>query len=282
LEMKRIFALLLALGLLCAALPILAEGDASGETKEDWMAVVKSTAAGSINLRTGPTARSESLGLIRPGTQLKVLKVLEKWTLVDAGGKSGYMYSDYLDFYVDGRPTENPYVAEVVAATGTTTAVVAAASSSSVAGPEITWPKTESTAMYVSTENGKGLNLRARPETGSTLLNTYAVGTAVTVLHRKGDWAYVKVGRRYGFMMLKFLSTEKPKDPDPIGTAVVQHPWGSFVNLRSSRTTEDNSNVIAQLPTGTTVEVYSRDMWYTKVRWSGQTGWIVTKYLNFN
>ena len=53
--MKRIFALLLALGLLCAALPILAEGDASGETKEDWMAVVKSTAAGSINLRPGHT-----------------------------------------------------------------------------------------------------------------------------------------------------------------------------------------------------------------------------------
>ena len=281
--MKKLTALLLALSLLLAVLPVLADGE-SAEGTENWMAVVKNTTAGSINLRTGASARTQSLGFVRPGTQVKVLKVLEKWTLVETDGKTGYMYSDYLDFYVDGKPTENPYVAEIAAAAGVTASTQASTGSqtSSVPGPEITWPKTESTTMYVSTENGKGLNLRARPETGSTLLNTYAVGTAVTVLHRKGDWAYVKAGSRHGFMMLKFLSTEKPKDPDPIGTAVVQHPWGSFVNLRSSRTTDDSSNIIAQLPTGTTVDVYSRDVWYTKVRWNGKTGWIVTKYLSFN
>ena len=282
--MRKIIALMLALGLMLAALPAMADGE-DGQAAENWMAVVKNTAAGSINLRAGASARTDSLGFIRPGTQVKVLKVLEKWTLVETGGKTGYMYSDYLDFYVDGQPTENPYVAEIAASAGITpgtTAVSPASSSSSGYGPEITWPKTENTTMYVSTENGKGLNLRARPDTDSTLLNTYAVGTAVTVLHRSGGWAYVKAGSRHGFMMLKFLSTEKPKEPDPIGTAVVQHPWGSFVNLRSSRTTDDSSNIIAQLPTGTTVDVFSRDMWYTKVRWNGKTGWIVTKYLSFN
>ena len=68
----------------------------------------------------------------------------------------------------------------------------------------------------------------------------------------------------------------------PIGTATVVHPRGSFVYLRSSRSTDSTANVLAKVPSGSFVEILSWDVWYCKVRYSGIVGYMVTSYLQGN
>ena len=89
--------------------------------------------------------------------------------------------------------------------------------------------------------------------------------------------------------MLNFLSYTKPDPPSPYNTdlpviamATVVHPWGSFVNLRSSTTTDTNKNILAQIPHGTQVELLIWDFWYSLIRYNGITGYIVTSYLKID
>ena len=70
-----------------------------------------------------------------------------------------------------------------------------------------------------------------------------------------------------------------PAELPPIAIVTVMHPWGSFVYLRSSRTTDTNRNILAEIPHGTQVELLVWDYWYSTIRYNGITGYIVTRYL---
>ena len=281
--LKSFLPVLLSLMLLLTALPAFADGVVLPETQTDdsetaeLYAVVKLTQYGRVNLRVGPSAKTERVTVVEPGTKVKVLRNDGNWALIEVGEYVGYMSTYYLDFYYNGEPLLVPPV----------TPAAPSSSSQSSYDPyyePASWPQTEYTTMYVDTDNGGKLNMRIRPDLSAPLVRSYEVGTAVIVLHRSGNWAYVKVGNRKGFMVLKYLSYTKPikPDPTPIGTATVVHPRGSFVYLRSSRSTESTANVLAQVPSGSTVEILVWDVWYCKVRYSGITGYMVTSYLQGN
>ena len=147
------------------------------------------------------------------------------------------------------------------------------------------WPVVENTTMYVCTANKGSLRLRYQPTTDSAVAGNYAYGTAVTVLNRSDSWAYVNVNGATGFMMLRHLAYTQPAPPSPpaptppVGTATVVHPRGSYVNLRSSRTTDTNANILARVPSGTVVDVLVWDVWYTTITYNGITGYMVSSYL---
>lgn len=289
--LKTILLLLLTAALLFASVPALAEEAAAPavtpapETRQ-LMAVVKYTTYGRINMRANPTAGSARVGVLSGGTQVKVLdRGTGRWVLVEGEGKIGYMSSNFLEFFYEGETPPIPLKPEVPVTP--TRAPVSYTPSEPV--EVLSWRATENTLMYVDTENKKSLNLRAGPSTGYSVIGSYKVGTEVHVLARRGDWAYVKVGGRYGFMMQAFLSYDRPEPLVPhntelpaIAIVTVVHPWGSFVNLRSSTTTDTNKNILAQIPHGTKVELLIRDFWYSLVRYNGITGYIVTSYLDFN
>ena len=282
--LKSFFLVLLSLALILTALPVLADGVALPETQPsdpetaELYAIVKLTQYGRVNLRVGPSAKTDRVSVVEPGTKAKVLRNDGNWALIEVGEYVGYMSTYYLDFYYNGEPLLVPPITPAAPE-----AYTPSSSYDPYYEPE-TWPQTEYTTMYVDTDNGGKLNMRIRPDLSAPLVNSYEVGTAVTVLHRNATWAYVKVGSRKGFMVLKYLSYTKPikPDPTPIGTATVVHPRGSFVYLRSSRSTDSTANVLAQVPSGSTVEILVWDVWYCKVRWSGMTGYMVTSYLRGN
>ena len=281
--LKSFFLLLLAGILFFSVLPasadgIAAETEVSDPETAELYAIVKLTQYGRVNLRVGPSANTERITVVEPGTKAKVLKNEGNWALIEVGEHVGYMSTYYLDFYYNGEPLLVPPVYPVAPVT---------TEPSSYVDPyyePATWPRTEYTTMYVDTENGGKLNMRIRPDLNAPLVRSYEIGTAVIVLHRSGNWAYVQVGKRTGFMMLKYLSYTKPyiPVPTPIGSATVVHPRGSFVYLRSSKSTDSTANVLARVPSGSYVEILSWDVWYCQVRYNGIVGYMVTSYLQGN
>lgn len=64
--------------------------------------------------------------------------------------------------------------------------------------------------LYVNTANGKGLNMRTRPNTDGKILTTIPNGSAVTLFwYENSSWAYVAYRSYFGFCMTRHLS-EKP------------------------------------------------------------------------
>ena len=285
--LKAFFPVLLSVMLIFCTLPAFADGDAATtavtatttdtETAELY-AVVRLTQYGRVNLREGPSAKTGRITTVDPGTKAKVLKVEENWSLIELDEHIGYMSNFYLDFYYNGEPLLVPPVTPVAPDYTTETSYV------DPYYEPATWPRTEYTTMYVNTDNGGKLNMRIRPDLSAPIAHSYEVGTAVTVLNRSATWAYVMVGRRTGFMMLKYLSYTKPiiPEPTPIGTGTVVHPRGSFVYLRSSRNTDSTANVLAKVPSGSFIEILSWDVWYCKIRYNGIVGYMVTSYIQGN
>ena len=245
-------------------------------------------------MRAQPNEYSARVGVLSGGTLVKVLEYgVGRWVLVEGEEKIGYMSTNFLELFYDGETPPIPVKTEapVVEPTRAPRAPSSSSSSSSSSwssGPVQvqSWPITENTVMYVDTQNRKNLNLRAGPSTSYSVLRSYPVGTEVHVLARWGNWAYVQVSNRLGFMMLSFLSYAVPgptvppaPEPTPIAIVTVVHPWGSFVNLRSSTTTDTNKNILARIPHGTQVELLSWGFWYSQIRYNGITGYIVTSYL---
>ena len=212
--------------------------------------VVKTGNSGKLNLRETPSLGARSLGLYANGTVLQAVSLGNGWHWVSVNGKIGYMMSQFLASYT-----------------------------APVTPPEVVTPST----MYIRTGNSGKLNLRALPTTDSNSLGLYPNDMAVTVLATTGEWANVAVDGKMGYMMLKFLTATAPGSPvtppSVIGTAVVRQPSNSYVNLRSSQNSEIN-NVIAQVPSGTVVDVLSWGNVWCRIRLTnGQEGYMVAHYL---
>lgn len=61
--------------------------------------------------------------------------------------------------------------------------------------------------LYVNTANGKGLNMRARPNTNGNIITTIPNGAAVTLFwYENNAWAYVAYRSYFGFCMTRHLS----------------------------------------------------------------------------
>ena len=65
---------------------------------------------------------------------------------------------------------------------------------------------TKTTQATVTAPSGSTVNLRAKPQAGSALVERIAVGTVVEVLSDSGSWTQVKAGGKTGYMMTVFLA----------------------------------------------------------------------------
>lgn len=270
--MKRKAVLLPLLALLMAAVlftPVLSAA-ADGET---YIAYVKETDMIRINLRAKPTAASQRLGSFPGGTEVEVLSVKNGWAHVIIRGIEGYMHTNFLE----GDLPEEEEEAVPVQPIQPTPRVWPSP------GRAISGPMT----LYVWTGNPGKLHLREHASQEARSLGLYPNGTPVYAVQMSSGWSYVTVNGLRGYMMTRYLTAVVPPDPQPepqpvpvpAGSAVVRHPNNTFVYLRSSRTTEDLSNVLAKVPSGSTVEVYEQDRWYSLVGYNGIVGYMVTQYL---
>ncbi len=200
-----------------------------------------------LNLREGPGMQYASIRQFKGGRQVMVLNRGNGWWKVSIDGYQGYMNTDFLKEGIlqnggsGGSAPKEPYAV--------------------VKNPKAT----------------QVLYLRETPELNGKVLGQYKNGTKVTVLSHGSEWSQVKVeaSGKTGYMMSSFLTFyNMPSRP----TMTVNHPSGSFVNMRNAPSMTD-TKVLARVKDGTKVEVLIPGTDWVKVRYNKQVGYMVAFFL---
>lgn len=132
-----------------------------------------------VRLRSGPGVGYSVIGLYAVGTRLTILSRGNYWHYVRIGSQTGYMMAEFIFDGSTPRPDPDPgYTA------------------------------------WVTSTNGRAVNLRAGAGKNYAVIGSYRVGTQVTVISHGAVWDYIRVGTRTGYMMNEFLTTTQ-------GTTVV-------------------------------------------------------------
>ena len=152
------------------------------------------------------------------------------------------------------------------------------------------------TCMWVNCRNGKNLNVREQPTTGSRREYTLPCGTEVEILGYAGNgWAQIVPvkGGQSGFVMTKFLQDKKPgkyeitEREDNFRTVTPFMATAKALNTNTDRSVglrvEPNktANAIRRLYAGDEVEVIATGKTWCKVidLQTGRTGYVANNYL---
>ncbi len=195
-----------------------------------------------LNLRQSASQGSKSIGSYGNGTQVKLLTTGSTWCRVQVGSKVGYMMTKYLSL---SKPD----------------------GSGSISGSK--------TAYVANPRANQKLHLRASASQGSKSLGAYGNGTKVTLLSTGAQWCKVQVGGKTGYMMTEFLALQSTSG---VPNMWVRHPDGTYVNLR--RSASQNSGVLVRVPHGAQVTVMTPGKYWTKIRYEGYTGYMMTQFLS--
>ena len=212
-----------------------------------------------VNLRSDASKSAPVIQAYPTGTEVLVLTHGEEWDYVQIGSVVGYMMSYFL-----------------------TTSAPAPVFFNDTATTEIYTPYT----AYVTSDNGKGVNIRRGPGIGETFLYKAPYGAEVTVLEHGSQWDKVTYGSVTGYMRNSYLTLNKPADasatlPDPPSPApTVTYPYsattvcpeGEKVNLRS-KPWKDAPH-LARLDPGTTVTVTGP----VKINGKTYSKWVAVEY----
>ncbi len=138
------------------------------------------TAAGPLNMRREPSLTGAFITSIPRFAEVQVLAYGKTWCVVLYHGYEGYAMTRYLRF--DKLPTE----------------------------PDVS----AGSAMWVVTESGP-LNLRSSESLQGGVIATIPRYAQVEAFERRGDWQSVSYQVVSGFVMSKFLTSEKPALDQP-------------------------------------------------------------------
>ena len=230
-------------------------------TYSSEVATVTTKNGGSLRLRQGPGTSYSTIRSVKNGTYVMILQKGEGWWKVTVDGKVGFMDSSYL---TDG----------VVRKGGGTSGGSTGGSSS---GSSSSGSSSSSGAYAVVSNPGKNqkLYLRASASKQSKVLGSYGNGVKVTVLDYGSQWCKVKVDGKTGYMMTDYLTVYNVSS-NP--TMMVSHPDRTFVYLRSTAA-QTSGNILVKVPHGKTVTVLVPGSTWTKVRYNGYTGYMMTRFL---
>lgn len=222
----------------------------TGDT--DYTAYVTSENGKSVRMRSGAGTGYSTIASYAVGTKVDVLSVSGSWSRIRVSGKTGYMMNRYL-----------------------TTTVPGSGGSST--------PEFVPFTAYVTSANGKGVNLRAMAASGSQVLAQYPVGTSASVLSQVGDWYRVEISGVKGYMMRKFLTTKQPSGGGDGGsstsnyTAYVTSANGKGVYLRSGAGKSYSS--VGFYGVGTQVTVLEHNATWDRVRIGTREGYMMNQFL---
>ena len=71
-------------------------------------------------------------------------------------------------------------------------------------------PAPSAAAAYVTSANGKSVNLRTGPGKQYQVITSFAVGTPLTIISNVADWCYISIGNYNGYMMRQFIVQGNP------------------------------------------------------------------------
>ena len=220
-----------------------------GSIPVETTAYVTSSNGLNVRLRTGPGKGYSILASYAPGTKCTILSAGTNWCRIQIGSYTGYMMTRYLT-NTPSVPTPTPQPQP---------------------GPSGEYQ------VYVTSRNGKGVNLRSGPGKTYSSIGFYSVGTPAMMITKGKTWSYIRVGNRYGYMMTQFLTETQPVPPVIPGRAYVVSANGKNVNLRTQPTTA--SGIIRSFKVGTPVTIITRGtVWYF-VQINGYYGYMMRQFI---
>ena len=122
---------------------------------------------------------------------------------------------------------------------------------------------------------GGALNLRETASLSAKVLGQFPTGTLVEIIESGEEWHKVEVGGKSGYMMAKYLSTEKGSL-----SATVRTNTGIGLNLREEPGMD--GAIITSYKPGTKVTVLQKSSQWSRVEVEGQEGFMATQYLSFS
>jgi len=134
-----------------------------------------------------------------------------------------------------------------------------------------------SSTLYVSTNTGRGLNLRDEPSLEGNIITSFKPGTAVTVLVRGQSWHKVSVGDQVGYMSAQYLSGSNSSSSQKVGT--VKNPGANQV-LLLRETASTDARVLGYFRNGTQVTILGESGNFYKVSVGGKNGYMMKKYIS--
>ena len=149
---------------------------------------------------------------------------------------------------------------------------------------------------YVNCANGKNLNVREQPTTGSNVEYTLKCGTKVEILGFAGNgWAQVAPanGGKTGYVMTKFLQDKKPgkyeitEREDDFRAVTPYMATAKALNAKTDRSVglrvmpNKTANAIRRLTAGDEVKVIAQGRDWCEVidQQTGRTGYVASSYL---
>ncbi|MBR7175395.1 MAG: SH3 domain-containing protein [Clostridia bacterium] len=237
--------ILLILVLVVSAAPV---STASAVTHTEY---VRNPTGRTVNVRQGPGKGWTVDAELKPGTKVTVESIDGQWCRISSP-VSGWIMGKYL--------TDTP-------PKGASGGVIAS-----------------TMTRYITSPNGKKVNLRTGPGLGYGVGTQVEPGTKVDLLSTSKGWSAVKYNGFTVYVQSKFLSRYKPgTEPKKPGafksfSGKVYSPNGKKVNMRVRA--DVNSDRIAQLEPWTSVDVIGESGdWYI-IRWANATGYMMRKYVH--
>ena len=131
-----------------------------------------------------------------------------------------------------------------------------------------------------------GLNLRETPN--GTRIAVIPQNAVIGVITKGADWSRVKYGDKVGYVMTKFLAdttaTPAPSTPAPGNTlqcyGKVTTANGRPLNMRSGPAITYGR--IASIKNGGVVEVYDKGAVWSRIKYNGTFGYVMSQYLTFS
>ena len=226
-------------------------GGGGGGIPSGSTAYVTSANGLNVRLRSGPGKGYSILASYAPGTACSVLTGGQNWSRIQIGTRTGYMMTRFLTTTPSPQPQPQPEPQP---------------------GGQY--------RVYVTSANGKGVNLRSGPSKSYPSIGFYSVGTEAWMITAGHTWSYIQVGNRYGYMMSQFLTTtEPPVNPDPpiVGSAYVVSANGRNVNLRAAPTTA--GKIITSFRVGTRLNIITRGTDWYFIQIGGYYGYMMRQFI---
>lgn len=217
-------------------------------------AYVTSSNGLNVRLRSGPGTNYATLASYAPGTQCTILSVASDWCRIRVGTLTGYMMTRYL---TNTAPAVDP-------------GIVPAQQSVPADG----------FIVYITSRNGRGVNLRQGPGKNYASIGFYSVGTQAWCISSGPVWSYIQIGSRTGYMMSQFLTTTQvyTEVSTPVsGSPYVVSANGRNVNLRSAPST--GARIIGSFRIGTQLTIITRGQDWYFVQIGGLYGYMMRQFI---
>ncbi|WP_148631014.1 CAP domain-containing protein [Bacillus sp. E214] len=121
-----------------------------------------------------------------------------------------------------------------------------------------------SKTMYVTADN---LNVREKASSSSKIITAVKKNTKLIVTKKSGNWGYVKVNKKNGWVSINYLTSKAP---------VTNKTMYTTEKTTLKKLAKNNSGTLKTINKEATIIVYSTTSdKYAKAKYGGKTGWIL-------